>query len=262
MTSLADRTIAALRARHLELASVVTGLSDDQLESRSGASEWNVAQVLSHLGSGAEITLAGLRASVDGTPRPDDAFNHSVWDRWNGLGAREQADGSLEHDERLVAALEELTAEQRETVAVDVGFLPAPLSLASFAGMRLSELTQHSWDARVAFDPAAILDPDVAEVLVEHLSGGLGFVLGFAGKADALAEPAVVAVQGTDVAIRIDGTVGLETSPAEATATFRGDLEAVVRLVAGRLTPSYTPADVEVTGNVTLDDLRRVFPGY
>ncbi len=32
--------------------------------------------------------------------------------------------------------------------------------------------------------------------------------------------------------------------------------------MAGRLSPEHTPAAVEVTGNVTLDDLRRVFPGY
>jgi hypothetical protein len=32
--------------------------------------------------------------------------------------------------------------------------------------------------------------------------------------------------------------------------------------MAGRLTAPYTPDDVDVTGNVSLDDVRRVFPGY
>ncbi len=32
--------------------------------------------------------------------------------------------------------------------------------------------------------------------------------------------------------------------------------------MAGRLSPEHTPDGVAVTGNVTLDDLRRVFPGY
>jgi hypothetical protein len=36
----------------------------------------------------------------------------------------------------------------------------------------------------------------------------------------------------------------------------------VARLLTGRLTPPFTPEDVTVTGNVGLDDLRRVFPGY
>jgi hypothetical protein len=35
-----------------------------------------------------------------------------------------------------------------------------------------------------------------------------------------------------------------------------------VRLIYGRLGPGHTPAGVEVTGNITLDDLRAVFPGF
>ena len=35
-----------------------------------------------------------------------------------------------------------------------------------------------------------------------------------------------------------------------------------IRLLSGRLKPEFTPAGVEVTGNVTLDELREVFPGY
>lgn len=262
MTSLADRTIAALRANHDELVPLVGGLTQDQLATTSGASEWTVAQVLSHLGSGAEIMLAVLSAAADGTASPDQAFNQSVWDRWNALGPRDQAEGAVEHDERLVAALEGLSPEQRESVRVSMGFGPSPLTLASFAGMRLSEAAHHSWDVRVALDPSATLPADAADVLLEQLSGDLGFLLGFTGKADALDAPAVVALTGSDLAIVVDGTVSVSSAPREATATFRGDREAVARLLTGRLSPAYTPAGVEVTGNVRLDELRRVFPGY
>jgi hypothetical protein len=50
--------------------------------------------------------------------------------------------------------------------------------------------------------------------------------------------------------------------PADPTATFTGPLEAAIRLVGGRLRPANTPERVKVTGAVTLDDLRRAFPGY
>ena len=61
----------------------------------------------------------------------------------------------------------------------------------------------------------------------------------------------------------IDEGVRMVQGAAEgATATFRGPLEAAVRLLSGRLQPEYTPENVSVTGNVTLEDLRRVFPGY
>ena len=82
MISLADATIAALRTNYDELATVVRTLSDAQLTLPSGASEWTVAQVVWHLGSGAEITLAGLRAATGEAPSPAADFNRSVWDRW------------------------------------------------------------------------------------------------------------------------------------------------------------------------------------
>lgn len=94
------------------------------------------------------------------------------------------------------------------------------------------------------------------------LSETRGVGKGFIGKADKLSEPASVKIQRSDVAIAIDDHVILSTSDSGSTAMFTGDHEAVIRLIGGRLTARYTPADVEVTGKVTLDDLLRVFPGY
>jgi len=262
MTTLAARTIEALRSTNETLAAAVRDLPEEALKGPSGATEWTVAQVLSHLGSGAEIGLATLTAAVDGTAAPGPDFNPGVWDRWNAMGPREQADGFLSHDARLVAAFEALTAEQRENLQVKLGFLPAPLPLAAFAGMRLNEAVQHSWDVRVAADPAAVLPEEAARVLAEQLSGALSFMTGFIGKADALATPAVVEVKDAGFGIVIGDAVALQTEIVDPTATFTGPVESAVRLVGGRLRPEYTPAGVAVTGNVSLDDLRRVFPGY
>lgn len=194
--------------------------------------------------------------------RAEPGFNESVWDRWNAMSPREQATNFLDHDGRLVGAYENLTSEQRTTVQVDLGFLPEPLSLASFAGMRLSESAQHSWDVRVAFDPSASIPADVAAVLAEHLAGGLGFLIGFIGKADVLAQPAVVDIEGTGYGLVVTDKVAVVTEPADPTATFTGPLESAIRLVGGRLRPANTPESVELTGAVTLDDLRPVFPGF
>ena len=262
MTTLADRTIAALRTTHDDLAAVVPGLADEQLLATSGASEWTVAQVLSHLGSGAEIGLATLEAGLGAGPAAEPGFNESVWDRWNAMSPREQATNFLDHHARLVAAFEALTAEQRTTAQVDLGFLPEPLPLASLAGMRLNESALHSWDVRVAFDPSAAVPADVAAVQAEHLAGALSFIVGFVGKADALTGPAVVDIEGSGYGLVLADKIAVVTEPADPTATFIGPLEAAIRLVAGRLGPATTPESVKVTGAVTLDDLRRVFPGY
>jgi uncharacterized protein (TIGR03083 family) len=260
MTSLADRTIAALRSLHDDLGALVPTLSEAQLTGRSGSSEWHVAQVLSHLGSGAEIGLATNVAALAGEPGPEQDFNQSVWDRWNAMSPQEQASGFLTYDERLVQSFEALTSEQRENFGIKLGFMPAPLPVAAVAGMRLNEAALHGWDVRVALDPTAVVADETALVLADHFVGNLSFLLGFIGKADALAEPAVVDVHGFGLVIG-DG-VSFSPTAENATATFVGPLEAVVRLFGGRLTPDHTPDSVGVVGNVSLDDLRRVFPGY
>ncbi len=56
--------------------------------------------------------------------------------------------------------------------------------------------------------------------------------------------------------------VSVTTDLSDATATFEGPVEAAVRLLSGRLKPEFTAEGVQVTGNVSLDDLRKVFPGY
>jgi uncharacterized protein (TIGR03083 family) len=258
MTSLVDETIAELRANHDRLRSVVEGLADDQLAAQSGAEEWTVADVLSHLGSGAEIARYSLLTALgDDEERP---INQDVWDRWNALSPTEQASGFLESDNRLVELYESLTPEQRETTMVDLGFLPAPVPLATPLAMRLNEQTLHGWDARVGLDPSAVLSDEAADLVVRHYTGSMAFMLGFTGKADKLDEDVRLTIG--DHTLVVDDTVALVEGVDAPTATFAGPREAAVRLLAGRLKPENTPAGIEVTGNVTLEELRRVFPGY
>ena len=262
MTPTADASIAALRSTHDELAAVVRGLTEEQLLAPSGAAEWPVAQVLSHLGSGAEISRATLRAATGAGEAPGDGFNQSVWDRWNALSPRGQADAFLTADDALVATFEALTPEQRSDLQVDLGFLPAPLPLASYAGMRLNEAAQHSWDVRVAFDDHAAIDDGTSRLLVGHLGNGLAFLVGFTGKADVVAEPTQVDLGDLDLALSVTDSVALVPAGGDVTASFIGPADAVARLLSGRLTPRWTPDGVAVSGNVGLDDLRAVFPGY
>ena len=132
--------------------------------------------------------------------------------------------------------------------------------MATALGMRLNEQVMHDWDVRVATDPAAALTDTAAELLLQHYADGMGFMLGFIGKADRLDAPTRVAVGAHTLAIT--DSVALEAATSDSTATYAGPLEAVVRLVGGRLGEDHTPADAIVTGNVTLDELRQVFPGY
>jgi uncharacterized protein (TIGR03083 family) len=257
MSQLVDRTITALRSEHDTLAGLVRSFTDDKLATTSGAAEWTVAQALSHLGSGAEIGLAPIARAAGETVAAED--NQTIWARWDASTPRAQAEGFLEHNGRWLETVEALTPEQRSSLTVDLGFLPEPVPLSTAVGMRLSEVANHSWDVRVAFDPDARVDAGSAAALVDLLTGPVGFMLSFVAKPAELGKPVSVAVPGGGLVIGDAVTVVNEVeSPS---ATFNGSAEAFVRLVSGRLKAPYD-AGVTVDGTVTLDDLRRVFPGF
>ena len=63
-----DPWIGALRHSNDRLRALVGPLDLAQLEQRSYASEWSIARVLSHLGSGADNAGSGFRlATLNGT---------------------------------------------------------------------------------------------------------------------------------------------------------------------------------------------------
>ncbi|MFI5728792.1 maleylpyruvate isomerase family mycothiol-dependent enzyme [Kribbella sp. NPDC051587] len=264
----ADIVIAALRSGYDRLADLVKNFDDDALAGPSAASEWDIAQVLSHLGSGAEIMTNTVQLALDGKPPAEGAeegqqSNQTVWARWDAASRREQADGFIEWNEKLLGLFESLDADQRENLRIELGYLPAPADVATVGRMRLNELTLHSWDVRSAIDPAATLD---AEAVPELFQGALD--LSWVSKPAALnGETAVVAVATTEPALeftlRLADPVTLDKgSPAQPDGSLTLPAEAWFRLVAGRLGPDRTPDSVELTGPITLDTLRGVFAGY
>ncbi len=267
MSSLADRTIAALRENRDDLASRVRQFSAADLDRMSGSREWDVAQVLSHLGSGAEIGLEGLRRALAGQEAPSQDFNHGVWDRWNAMSQQEKADGFLEASERLVAAYEAMDAQAREDFRINLGFLPAPVDLATLTGMRLNEALFHAWDVRVAFDAQATIPGSLAEVLLQQFSGPVSFFLRFLGKTASLdGTPVNLLVQTTDpehtLGLAMADAVSITEIPAEPDGVLTIPTEALLRLWSGRLAPEHTPVGVELaSASLTLDELRGVFAG-
>ncbi|MEU5313270.1 maleylpyruvate isomerase N-terminal domain-containing protein [Streptomyces sp. NPDC021562] len=264
MTERADRIIAALRSGHDRLAARVRDLAAADLTKGSGAADWDLSQVLSHLGSGAEITLAVLEGALDGTGPKDMDFNKSVWARWDAMSPAERAEGFVPADEALVSRYEQLDAHTRETLRIDLGFLPTPVDVATAAGLRLSESTFHTWDIEVAFDPAAVLAPEATEPLLDQA----GLLIGHLGRADAVdGRPVRLTVRTTDpersFGLTLDETVALGDAPAEPDAVLSAPAEWWLRLTTGRHAPAHTPPGVTLTGGaLTLDDLRRVFPGF
>lgn len=262
MSERAHQTIKALRSGHDDLAGLAGGLRPDDLARTSGATEWDVSQVLSHLGSGSEILLAVLEGALNGSGRPNDDFNQSVWARWDAMSREERTRRFVEASDALVRRYEGLDEETRESLRIDLGFLPAPVDVATAAGMRLMEFTHHTWDVKATFDPAATLAPEATPLLFEQTARFAGFF------AKPIGRPATVAVHTTSpersFGLNVGETVTVtDEPPSDPDAVLTTPAEWWLRLVVGRHAPEHTPTTVKLTGNaVTLDDLRRVFPGF
>ncbi|PZG37437.1 hypothetical protein C1I98_25435 [Spongiactinospora gelatinilytica] len=257
-----DPVIAALRGEHDRLAVLVRTFDETALARPSGAAEWDVSQVLGHLGSGAEITRATVLAALGDGSKPGREEMEAIWRTWNGMTRRGRADGFLQAGEALVALYESLDAATRETLRIDMGFLPAPVDVPTSARLRLSELALHSWDVRAGFDAHPALDPGTAGQLLHGEPDTIGWI----GR-PAEGVRAVIAVTTTEpasvFALRLLDRISVDFDvPDKPDGTLALPAEAWLRLVAGRLGPSHTPANVAATGAADLDRLRGIFPGY
>jgi uncharacterized protein (TIGR03083 family) len=262
------RFIAALRSSHDRLTAFAGNLDDEDLTHQSMCSEWSVARVLGHLGSGAEIGLVNLEANVAGREPPGQEVDPPIWARWNGMKPGEMAEHFADADRRFVEAFEHLDSDQLDSMQIKPAFLPEPVDLATAVGFRLNEHMLHSWDVYAAFDTAATLAPESVELLIDRLPPMVGLIGRFTPRETRPSETATITVETADPTRRYDLELGdvAELRPADGAVATDGALaipaEALLRLAAGRLKPNRPSGDVEPSGALSLADLRRAFPGY
>jgi uncharacterized protein (TIGR03083 family) len=252
-----DPWIGALRHSHDRLQALVEPLDLASLEQRSYASEWSIAQVLSHLGSGAEIFGLFLESGLTGQDPPGrDAFV-PVWNIWNAKDPQAQAADGLRADKATLDQFESLDPEQKAGLRLHM--FGMEIDLTGMARMRLSEHAIHTWDVAVALDPSATVAPDAVGLLIDTV----GQLAARSAKPDgkqrrlrvSTSDPERHFVLETGDAVSLTQSDGEEGLPE-----LRLPAEAFVRLVYGRLGPHHTPP-VEADG-VDLDELRQIFPGF
>jgi uncharacterized protein (TIGR03083 family) len=253
--------IATLRNSHERLASLVKPLSPEQLRGPSYCTDWNVAQVLSHIGSGAEIALMMLPGALgQGQPVDQSAFQ-PVWDTWNAKSPDDQAADALVSDEQQVHALEQLSDE--DLARMSMSFFGMNLDSVGIIRLRLSEHAMHTWDVAVTGDPAATASPDAVALLVDNVPQFLAPRL---GRAPDVPFRIRIRTTGPDRDYLLIGAdpVSMTDWPGDgdgADSEVSMPSEALLRLAYGRLDPAHTPAEV-VADPADLDRLRRMFPGF
>ncbi|MGO8871120.1 MAG: maleylpyruvate isomerase family mycothiol-dependent enzyme [Acidimicrobiales bacterium] len=236
------------------LRQLVGRLEPDQLRQPAYPDGWTVADVLSHLGSGAVILRRGLDDVVSGRKRSADV-NQSVWDEWNAKVPDAQAADALVADAELLAALDALDAEQRRGLRFPMG--PMDLDFAGLVGLRLNEHVLHTWDIEVVLTPGVGLPDRAARAVVDNLE----LIARFAGKPTGTEQTVHVRTSDPERRFTLEfGTDSLELIRTDGTTVPDLELpaEAFVRLVYGRLDLDHTPPGI---GGAVLEELRAVFPG-
>jgi uncharacterized protein (TIGR03083 family) len=253
------RWIDAVRHSHDALRALAGPLTADQLQERSYDTEWSIAQVLSHLGSQAEVFNLWLDAGLTGQDPPGRNEFLPIWEAWNTRSAQAQAADSLQANEALVERLESLDEDERERFRLRM--FGMDVDIAALARMRLSEHAIHSWDVAVALDPSARVAPEAVGLLIDTI----GQLTVRAGQPDGTKRRVHVSADDPQrhFTLETGETVTLEPATAEDRdedgPELRLPAEALIRLVYGRLDPAHTPP-VEARG-VDLDELRPIFPG-
>jgi uncharacterized protein (TIGR03083 family) len=254
-----DDLVAVLHASQDRLTAALDGLSEEQALSQSYDDDWTVAQVASHLGSGAELFTLFLHAGLKGESVPGVEVMQPVWDVWNAKDPLSQARDSVVVNDSFLEQVDALTEAER--AAWQLELFGSVRDLPEFLRMRLSEHAVHTWDIVVSFDPTATLPEDASAYVVDNLAP----IAGWTGQKHDEQLSVEVRTTAPELAFHLDlgpGGVGINPSSddTDATAELTLPAESFVRLVYGRLDPDHTPASVEARG-VDLDLLRSTFPG-
>ena len=247
----------AVRASQDRLATLVDELDEADLVRPSYDDGWTVADVLSHLGSQAEIFLLFVDAGLSGTEAPTSEAFGPIWDTWNSKAPVDQVADSIAVNEAFVRRLEALDDEQLGTFSLSL--FGMDLDAAGLLRMRLSEHAIHSWDVAVAFDEGATIPLDAAEILVD----ALGATVERVGQPTEVPLHVAVATSAPALSLVLE-TEGVRLTPGDASGTgsrIEIAAEALIRLVYGRLDDDHLGHPAVVTQGIELDVLRQVFPG-
>jgi uncharacterized protein (TIGR03083 family) len=250
--------ISVLRNSHERLAGLVTPLTPDQLRAQSYDTEWTIAQVLSHLGSGAEIATLSLAAALGGRGQLDQGAFPAIWDTWNNRTPDMQAADSLTWDGEHISRLEQLTDAELDSIGLE--FFGRQMDAAGLVRMRLSEHAIHVWDVAVSLDPGASVAEDAILPIMQQITQLFQFVAKPAG--DSFRVRLRTTAPDGDYLLDVGESVTLSdwVDGSDTDGEITLPAEALLRLFYGRLDPEHTP-QYSAEG-IELDRLRAVFPGF
>jgi uncharacterized protein (TIGR03083 family) len=247
-------SLDALESSASHLRDLIEGLSESDFVASAYPSEWTVADVMSHLGSGAIIFKRGIDDALNARETPPE-FNQSVWDVWNAKTPHAKVTDGLDADKALVARFSEMTPEERDRYTLNLG--PMTFDFDRAVRLRLGEHTVHTWDIEESFNREAALQAAAVPFMLDSLDLLIRYGAKPSGHEHTLRLRTTDPKREFALTQSVDG-VTLEDVTGVDEFDLELPAEAFLRLAYGRLDEQHTPAGVDPTH---LDELRRVFPG-
>jgi uncharacterized protein (TIGR03083 family) len=262
-----QRIVDAVRQEFETLDRYLAALAPTRWPGPTACTEWNLTKLVSHLSSGAVLHLDMVKAGLEGAQPQTQEARQQIWNHFDSLPADQLYGEFRQVNVEALSYLDQLPEDQRNRrVPSFLGEVP----LAVLTRARLSELSLHSWDARVPLDPTSrLLFGSVGPLIDQTLT--------FAARRSSAEERARLAgtvyqfdLEGRTrrpvaLAVREDGVSVEEPGRANPHATLWLTGEAFVRLAAGR----FPLEAAERNGEVAIDGdraavlrLNQLFPGY
>lgn len=247
--------IASLRNVQNRLAAIVKPLGSEAIRGQSFHS-WTIAEVLSHLGSQADVFDGVLTSGLAGTEPPGQDSMQPIWDKWAAKTPEAQVHDAVEANERLIARLEGMSADQ--LAKFQVKLFSIDVDAAGFAKFRLGELALHTWDVDTAVNPDAVIVPSAISLMVDGVSQ---FVPYFAKPAGETFRVRLITSDPTrEFALSVGEAVALEpANSGEFDGTITLTSESYLLLLYGRLTPDRAMS-IQAQG-IGVEKLTSVFQG-
>jgi uncharacterized protein (TIGR03083 family) len=242
--------VTGLRESHERLSGLVNSLQAMDVTQPAYPSDWTIADTLSHLGSGAEITSLILRHARGDGMEPAQADYVEIWDRWNAKKPSDQAADSIAVDGVLVKEIEALDPESRPSFKA----YGSEMALTDFLAMRLDEHVEAGLGKSAKIDAARL----------PHLLGRLDKAAARSGIAQPEAWAMRIAV--TEPSARFHVRFGDRTTLTVDEESGSPDLtvpaETFVRLVFGRVDSSELGGRWNGETEAALSRLHTMFRGY
>jgi uncharacterized protein (TIGR03083 family) len=232
----------------------------------SACADWQVYQVVSHLGSQPRITGAAILAGLRGEPPMTDEERRAIWDHFDGLRPDEVLPEFRRANAEYYRLLASLTDDE---LGRTIPWIAGPAPLANVLANRLNEQVLHAWDIYWARDKEATLSSAAVEDLLDlNLTPARLGGLVKPDRAERLVDKTIEfhlrdPERWATLDLRGDAVAGSWDRADEPEVTVELPAEAFLRLIWGR----YDVADGVLSGQLILSqpelarDLRALFPG-